>query len=477
MRKTKIVCTLGPATKSEETITRLIEAGMDVARLNFSHGNYDDHKMAIEIIRKASARLNKPVAILQDLQGPKLRIGKFEYGSVHLTQGGTFTISVEDIIGTEAQVSTSYKQLPQDVRTGDKILLDDGLIELQVKQVQQNQVICEILEGGELSANKGINLPGVSISQSSFTSKDRKDLEFGIEQEVDLIAMSFVRSPADVQQVKDIITQNGKDILVIAKLEKPEAILELDEIIAVSDGVMVARGDLGVELPLEKVPPLQKRIIRRALQKGKPIITATQMLESMRRYARPTRAEVSDVANAIFDGTDAVMLSAETAVGTFPIESVETMARIIEEAEQAADRLPPQHLGPAEKTLSIPDAISNSACKAAEQLNASAIVAFTTSGFTVRMVAKYRPDTAIIAFTPSEIVQKQMNLSWGVKPIIMDFFKSTQEMVTQAEQILLSQKIVEPGDVVAILFGVPVFVRGTTNMMKLHIIEEQKLKE
>ena len=470
MRNTKIVCTIGPATKSEKMINSLINAGMNVARLNFSHGNYNDHNKVIEIIRKLSTQLDKPVAILQDLQGPKLRIGKFKDGSVHLTRGETFTISANGVAGDEKQVSTSYKQLPRDVRPGDKILLDDGLIQLHVKQIQRNQIVCKIIEGGELSDNKGINLPGVSISQPSFTEKDRQDLQFGIEQGVDFVALSFVRSPADIQQVKEIIAQNGKDILVIAKLEKPEAIAHLDEIISVSDGVMVARGDLGVELPLEKVPSLQKKIIRLAMQKGKPVITATQMLESMRCHARPTRAEVSDVANAIFDGSDAVMLSAETAVGNYPIETVKIMGRIIEEAEMTVDRLPPHHLVQPGKTYSIPDAISNSACEAAEHLNASAIIAFSTSGFTARLVTKYRPNTTIIAFTPSEIVQQQLNLSWGVTPLKIDFIESTQRMVNYAEQLLLTKKIVKKGDVVVILLGVPVFEKGTTNLMRLHVI-------
>lgn len=473
MRRTKIVCTLGPATNSEKTIKQLLKAGMDVARLNFSHGNYDDHKKAIKILREVSTRLNKPVAILQDLQGPKLRIGKIKNGSINLIKGTTLILTIKNVLGNENMLSTTYKHLPQDVQPGDKILLDDGLIQLKVKQVQPNQVVCEVVEGGKISDYKGINLPGIAVSQPSLMEKDREDLLFGINEGVDLVAISFVRSPYDVQQVKEIIADNGSEILVIAKLEKPEAITHLHEILTVSDGVMIARGDLGVELPLEKVPPLQKSIIRMALQQGKPVITATQMLESMRRHTRPTRAEVSDVANAIFDGTDAVMLSAETAVGSYPLETVQTMVRIIEEAESTTEPMFPQYLESAANTLSIPDAISNAACKAAGHLNARAIVAFTTSGFTARMVAKYRPPTTIIAFTPAELVQHQLKLSWGVYPMKMDFLSSTDEIIHQAERILLKKKIVEPGDIVVILLGAPVFVKGTTNLMKLHVIGEQ----
>jgi pyruvate kinase len=470
MRKTKIVCTLGPATNSEQMITRLIKAGMNVARLNFSHGIHEDHQKMIQAIRKVSVRLDKPIPILQDLQGPKLRVGKIKNGFVQLNKGKSITITTDDVIGNENFISTTYKHLPQDVQPADSILLDDGLIQLKVTEKKSNQVICQILEGGELSDHKGINLPGVSISQPTFTEKDREDLLFGIEQGIDIVAMSFVRSPDDILKVKEIINEHNKEIIVIAKLEKPEAIRHLEEIIDISDGVMIARGDLGVELPLQKVPSLQKRIIRIAVQKGKPVITATQMLESMRHNSRPTRAEVSDVANAIFDGTDAVMLSAETATGNYPVTTVKTMAKIITEAEQAANHVLAQHLSPTEKSSSIADTISYSACEAAEYLKVKAIVAFTKSGFTARMVAKYRPQTHIIAFSPSEIVLHQLNLSWGVCPIKMDFLNSTDEIIHQTEKILLQKKYVKVGDVIVILLGAPVFIKGTTNLMKLHVV-------
>ena len=472
MRKTKIVCTLGPATNSEEMITRLIKAGMNVGRLNFSHGTHENHRTMIQTIRKVATKLDKPIPILQDLQGPKLRVGKIKSGLVELKKGNTISITNNDILGDETIISTTYKHLPDDVKPGDTILLDDGLIQLKVKEKKSNQILCQILEGGKLSDNKGINLPGVAISQPSFTKKDLQDLLFGIKHGVDMVAISFVRSPDDVMKVKDIIKEHNKDILVIAKLEKPEAIRHVEEIIDSSDGVMIARGDLGVELPLQKVPSLQKNIIRMAIQKGKPVITATQMLESMRHNSRPTRAEVSDVANAIFDGTDAVMLSAETATGNYPVTTVKTMAKIISEAEQAADHILAQHLSPTEKTMSIADAISHSACEAAEYLKVKAIVAFSKSGFTARMVAKYRPNTHIIAFSPAEIVQRQLNLSWGVCPLKMEFLNNTDRIIHQTEKILLEKKLVKTGDMIVILLGAPVFIKGTTNLMKLHIVGE-----
>jgi len=470
MRKTKIVCTIGPATSSEAMIEKLVNVGMDVARLNFSHGSHDDHKKVIDAIRSVSVRMHKPITILQDLQGPKLRTGKIKNGKIELVEGATISITTDEVLGTSDMISTSYKYLPDDVKIGDIILLDDGMMQLQVTGVEPKKVICEVIEGGYLSDHKGINLPNVAISQPSLTSKDRKDLDFGIANDVDLVAMSFVRSADDVQRVKDIIAENGKQILVVAKLEKPEAIEHLEEIMYVTDGVMVARGDLGVEVPLEKVPPLQKKIIHLAMRLGKPVITATQMLESMRFNSRPTRAEVSDVANAIFDGSDAVMLSAETAVGQYPVETIKTMHRIIVEAERTLHTPMCQQVYYDEEGLSIPDAISRSACEAADGLDAKAIVAFTKSGFTGRQVSKYRPGTSIITFTPSAVVKNQLNLSWGVIPMNMEFKTSTEEIIKQMEELLLQKQVVQRGDVVVILMGAPIYIQGTTNLMKLHVI-------
>lgn len=472
MRKTKIVCTLGPATQSEEMIVRLIKAGMNVVRLNFSHGTHDNHRKMIQTIRKVAARMDKAIPILQDLQGPKLRTGKIKNGSIQLKKGNKVTITTDEILGNEEIISTTYRHLPQDVEPGDTILLDDGLIHLRVTAKKSEVVICQVIEGGILSDHKGMNLPGVKISQPTFSAKDINDLLFGIDQGVDLVAMSFIRSPDDILKVKEIIADKKNEILVIAKIERPEAIQHVEKIIAVSDGLMIARGDLGVELPLQKVPTLQKKIIRLSMRSGKPVITATQMLESMRFNSRPTRAEVSDVANAIFDGTDAVMLSAETATGKYPVATVKTMAKIITEAEQASENLLTQYLSPAEKTQSIADAISHSACETAEFLKVKAIVAFTKSGFTARMVAKYRPQTRIIAFSPSDIVQHQLNLSWGICSLKLDFLNSTDEIITQTEKILLEKKFVKPGDVIVILLGAPIFTKGTTNLMKLHIVDK-----
>ncbi len=472
MRKTKIVCTLGPATETEEKITQLVNAGMDVARLNFSHGSQEEHRKRIEIIRRVAEKLNKPIAILQDLQGPKLRVGRMKGGKILLRNGAKIIITTEEVLGTERVISTTYQYLASDVKPGDTILLDDGLIRLKVINSDGEKVECEVVEGGELSDHKGINLPGVRISQPSLTKKDIADLEFGIEQKVDFVAMSFVRHPDDIHRIKQILDKHQCESMVIAKLEKPEAIHFLDEIIDVADGLMVARGDLGVEMPLEQVPSLQKMIIRKAIKKGKPVITATQMLESMRVFTRPTRAEVSDVANAIYDGTDAVMLSAETASGRFPVEAVRVMDKIIREAESHRDFVARHHLGVEEKTQSIADAVSNSACEAAEHLNTRAIVAFSKSGFTARMVAKYRPRTTIIAFTPSDIVRRQLNLSWGVNPFRMDYLKNTDAIFAKTEEILIEKKLAKKGDIVSVLLGAPIFARGTTNLMKLHVIGE-----
>ncbi len=472
MRKTKIVCTLGPATNSAEKISQLITAGMNVARLNFSHGSQQSHQQMIKLIRQISAELNQPVAILQDLQGPKLRVGKIKSGRVSLKPGAEIKIVTEDIIGDATIISTSYKDLATDVQKDDLILLDDGLIRLKVLSAGTNFVNCLIVEGGILSDHKGLNLPGVRISQPSLTEKDKQDLQFGISQDVDLVAISFVRSADDVQEVKKIISQFNKDILVIAKLEKPEAIADLENIIEKADGVMIARGDLGVEMPLEQVPILQKKIITSCRQQGKPVITATQMLESMRETSRPTRAEVSDVANAILDGTDAVMLSAETATGKYPVETVTMMHKIICATEQTLFERHRFHVHSKQASQSIADAVSNSACDAAEQLNVKAIVAFTTSGFTARMVAKYRPQTDIIAFTSNQTVARQLSLSWGINSRYLDYLENTDEIIQYSEKALLKYDYVKKGDLIVVLLGAPVFVKGTTNLMKIHVVGE-----
>jgi pyruvate kinase len=440
--------------------------------LNFSHGTHEVHFSAIKNIRSLSQHLNKPVAIMQDLQGPKLRVGKMKQGSVYLQTGSKVRISIKEVLGDEHVISTSYQALTRDVKPGDMILLDDGQVRLKAQKIEQDSVLCLVEEGARLSDHKGINLPGVKISQPSFTEKDQHDLDFGIKMGVDWVAISFVRNAAEVLQLKELLNSQKKEIRVIAKIEKPEAIADLENIIEAADGVMIARGDLGVEMPLEQVPVFQKKIIRLCIEKGKPVITATQMLESMRHCSRPTRAEVSDVANAIFDGSDAVMLSAETATGDFPIETVNMMNKIICESERTMINFDNQNALRKIHRLTVADAASFSACETAKHLQAKAIVAFTNSGFTARMVSKYRPRTDIIAFTPHKIVQNQLNLSWGILPLLMDDLNDTDQIINHTEKVLLTHNFVQKGEVIIILLGTPIFVKGTTNLMKVHVVGE-----
>jgi len=472
MRRTKIVCTLGPASSSPEVIHSLIEAGMNVARLNLSHGTQADHARVIGHIREISERTRTPVAILLDLQGLKIRLGMFRDGRAWLEAGAEFLISTRKVEGTASMASTTYDRLPRDVKPGDRILIADGLIELKVLGADGETVRCRVVVGGEVGDHKGINLPGVAISASSMTAKDQADLQFGIRQGVDYVAVSFVRGPADVLEVKELINEAGTTIPVIAKLEKPEAIQHLEDILRVADGVMVARGDLGVEMPLEDVPLIQKEVIRRAREHAIPVITATQMLESMIEHPRPTRAEASDVANAIFDGTDAVMLSAETAVGKYPVEAVQVMSRIAVQTEQALPVLAPA--APAARASTFPDVISDTACRAAREVHARAIVAFTQSGSTARLLAKYRPEVPILAFSPSETIRRRLCLYWGVVPKTIRPIQHTDELIEEIEAALLEEKAVHANDALVIVAGAPMWVRGTTNLIKLHRVEERK---
>ena len=466
MRRTKIVCTIGPASSSPELIQQLIEAGMDVVRLNFSHGTWDDHARIIAHTREISARLGRPVAILQDLQGLKVRLGTFRDGGATLKAGAEFLITTRELEGTASQASTSYTHLPKDIKPGDRILIADGLIELQVLGGDETTVRCRVMVGGDVGDRKGLNLPGVQISAGSLTAKDHADLHFGIRQGVDYVAVSFVRGPADVLEVKALVSEAGANTPVIAKLEKPEAIQHLEDILRASDGVMVARGDLGVEMPLEEVPLVQKDVIRRARDHAIPVITATQMLESMIERPRPTRAEASDVANAIFDGTDAVMLSAETAVGKYPVEAVRIMSRIVTQADQAPRSRAAERA--TDRASTFPDVISEAACRAARELRARAIVAFTQSGSTARLLAKYRPEVPILAFSPSEQIRQRLSLCWGVVPKTIRPIQHTDELVDEIEAALLEEKAVHPNDALVIVAGAPMWVRGTTNLMKLH---------
>ena len=470
-RRAKIVCTLGPASRSPEMVYRLLQAGMNVARLNFSHGTQEEHARTIEAVRAGTARLERPAAILADMSGPKIRTGTLLEGRpVTLVAGQRFLITTENVEGTAERVSTTYAGLPDEVRKGDRILLSDGLLELRVMGTRGNNIVTTIVNGGELGEHKGINLPGVKLKIPSLTSKDRKDLRFALEHGANYIAVSFVRTAADVVAAKAVIRRAGYDTPVIAKLEKPEAIENLDAILKVADGVMVARGDLGVEMSPEQVPVIQKRIILRALEFRIPVITATQMLESMTENPRPTRAEASDVANAIFDGTDAVMLSAETASGKYPVESVAMMERIICEAEASITER--AHPRPAE--FSVAETISEAICHAAEELHMKVLAVFTESGSTARLISKYRPPAPIIAFSPNQETRRRMSLLWGLLPRTIAHVRQIDDLADAAEKRLLEEKLVVPGDIVGIVAGTPLGHPGTTNFLKLHTVSGRK---
>ena len=470
MRRAKIVSTLGPASSSERVIEQLIGAGVDVFRLNFSHGTRDEHAENVGRIRQIADNMQRSIAILQDLQGPKMRVGKLAEDPIELKEGNRLTVTTREVPGDAECVSTTYAGLPRDVKPADRILLDDGHIELIVREVYRSDVVCEVVLGGLLKSNKGINLPGVRVSAPSLTVKDREDLDLGIELGVDYIALSFVREPDDVREVQHIIERAEKEIPVIAKLERAEAIDHLEDILDVADGVMVARGDLGVELSPEDVPVIQKRVISAANRAGVFVITATQMLESMTDHPRPTRAEASDVANAIFDGTDAVMLSGETAIGKYPVQTVQMMARIIEKAEASVELVPP--ILNLDASLSFPDAIGQAAAAVSTAVSPKAIVAFTQSGSTARLISKRRPRTPIIAFTPSERICRRLCLCWGVEPRQITLIDDTDRMVAEVEARLLSEGNVRFGDTLVILAGAPITARAETNLLKLHRVGE-----
>jgi len=441
---------------------------MDVARLNFSHGKHEDHARSIGTLRAAAIEHEKPIALIADLQGPKIRTGPLAGGTpVTLRAGQRFVITTARVPGDANCVSTTFRPLPREVHRGNRILLSDGLIELRVEKVRGQEVICEVVNGGALGQHKGINLPGIQLRVPALTSKDRKDLAFALTQDVNYIAVSFVRHPEDVVLAKNLIRRAGKDTPVIAKLEKPEAIENLDAILRVADGVMVARGDLGVEMNPERVPVVQKMIITRAREARRPVITATQMLESMTQNPRPTRAEASDVANAIFDGSDAVMLSAETASGKYPVEAVAMMARIIEEAEGSITEFPRPSL---QEKLKVAETVAELVCHASRELHMKLIAVFTHSGFTARLVSRYRPLVPIVAFSPEAETRRRMALFWGVMArAIVDVHK-VDGLAEIAEQRLLEEGLVRKGDVIGIVAGTPMGVRGTTNFMKFHVI-------
>jgi pyruvate kinase len=467
-RHSKIVCTIGPACRSPRILERLLRAGMDVARLNFSHGSQEEHLRTIAQLRGAAQNLSKTIAILADLQGPKIRTGALAGGGpVLLRSGQKFVITTARVFGDSTRVSTIFRPLPKEVHRDDRILLSDGLIELRVERVRGGEVICQVINGGALGEHKGINLPGVNLHVPAVTRKDREDLAFALKHGADYVAVSFVRRPEDVLIAKSLIRRARKDTPVIAKLEKPEAIENLDAILRVADGVMVARGDLGVEMSPERVPVVQKTIIARAREFRRPVITATQMLESMTENPRPTRAEASDVANAIFDGSDAVMLSAETASGKYPVEAVSMMARIIEDAEASITEFP----RPAsQEQLKVAETVAELVCHASRELHMKLIAVFTHSGFTARLISRYRPMVPIIAFSPEAETRRRMALIWGVMPKQIEDTRKIDNLAAVAEKHLLRERLVRKGSVIGIVAGTPMGIRGTTNFMKLHVI-------
>lgn len=462
------MCTLGPATATDERIRELVDAGMDVARLNCSHGTHADHEANYKRVRAASDASGKAVGILADLQGPKIRLGTFADGRTVWENGESVTITVEDCVGTRDRVSTTYKELSQDAQPGDRLLVDDGKVALVVEEVKGPDVICRVVEGGPVSNNKGVSLPGMNVSVPALSQKDIEDLEFALDLGVDLIALSFVRSPADIELVHEIMDRAGRRVPVIAKLEKPEAIDNLEAIVLAFDAVMVARGDLGVELPLEQVPLVQKRAIEIARANAKPVIVATQMLESMIENSRPTRAEASDVANAVLDGTDAVMLSGETSVGKFVMETVRTMARIVETVENEGGGVPPLPHTPRTKR----GVISYAARDIGERLDANALVAFTQSGDTVRRLARLHSHLPLLAFTSLPEVRSQLALSWGTETFLVSEVQSTDDMVDMVDKALLSLDRYKRGDQVVIVAGAPPGTVGSTNLIHVHRIGE-----
>ena len=476
-RRAKIICTIGPACNSEAGIRELMRRGMDVARLNFSHGTHEDHAHNIERLRSAAEKEGRAICILQDLQGPKIRTGRLKgHGPVLLTAGAQVTITPRDTVGTPTVISTTFQELAHEVEPGSRILLSDGRIELRVHRVRGQDVQCEVVNGGLLAEHQGINLPGIALRIPALTEKDRADLEFGLNHGVDMVAISFVRSASDVRDAKQLISSHASDVPVIAKLEKPQSIEQLEEILEAADGVMVARGDLGVEVPPEKVPIIQKYVIRRAGDWRKPVIIATQMLESMIQNPRPTRAEASDVANAIFDGTDAVMLSGETATGSYPREAVAIMARIVVEAEHNMVAFSEPRRRRDRQHLSIAETICESISHAAFDLPMGAIAVFTETGNTARMISKYRPKAEIYAFSPYAAVCNRTNLFWGVHPVLHEKTVSGEQMVSLAERVLLRKGILKVGDVLGVVAGTQI-ASGSTNFMRLHTVTAEDAAE
>lgn len=478
MRNTKIVCTLGPTSETEEVLKKLILSGMNVARMNFSHGTHEEHKKRFDLVKKVRTELDKPIAIMLDTKGPEIRTGSFENGEIFLNENQEFIVTTREVLGNEKICNITYKGLPNDIKQGDEILIDDGLIELEVLEViNDTDIKCLVRNQGPVKNHKGVNVPGVKINLPAITQKDIDDIKFGIINDIDFIAASFIRKAEDVIDIRRILEENGAEhVQIISKIENQEGVNNIREIIEVSDGIMVARGDLGVEIPTEDVPLVQKSLIRWCNAVGKPVITATQMLDSMIRNPRPTRAEVTDVANAIIDGTDAIMLSGETAAGKYPVEAVETMANIAERIEDSLDYKRAQRSRILGKDITITNAISHATCTSAQSLEASAIITATSSGYTANAVSKFRPECPIIATTPSERVMRKLALVWGVHPILSKESKSTDEIIEISVKDSLEKGLISDGDLVIITAGIPVGVSGSTNLIKVHIVGEVLMK-
>ena len=476
MRRTKIICTLGPAVDSEDMIRTLIRTGMDAARFNFSHGSHPEHLERLNMLKAVRDAMGRPVATILDTKGPEIRIKSFETKTITLEPGDPFTLTTEDVTGNQGWVSVTYPQLHEELQPGQEILIDDGLVAIRVERIEGTNIVCTVENGGTLSANKSINIPGVHIQLPALTEKDIDDIRFGVENDFDFIAASFVRRAADVEAVRAVLHDcGGDDVKIIAKIENQEGVDNLDAILEAADGIMVARGDLGVEIPAARVPILQKQMIRKGLQAGKPVITATQMLDSMMRNPRPTRAEVSDVANAVYDGTGSVMLSGETAGGKYPVEAITAMVGIVTETESAIDywkQFQKQRVLPASN---INDAITHTCCLTAKDLNAKAILTATYSGRSARMICRFRPACPIAALTMREKVRRQLNLSWGVIPFLTGEVNSTDRIFSLSAEVALKEKLVENGDTVVITAGVPLGKSGSTNLIKAQVIDEESM--
>jgi len=471
MKKTKIICTLGPSTDDPEVLEKMIYCGMNIARLNFSHGTHEEHKVKIDTFKEIRNRTGLPIALILDTKGPEIRIKTFENGCIDIVEGQTFTFTSKKIIGNNEKVSINYKNLSKDVTRGNKILVDDGLIAFNVVETTETDIICTAINSGKISDRKSINIPGVSIKMEYMSETDRDDIIFGIENDVDFIAASFVRNSYDVMEIRKILEKNnGKDIKIIAKIENNEGVSNIDDIIKVSDGIMVARGDMGVEIPLEELPIIQKMLIKKCYKAGKMVITATQMLDSMIRNPRPTRAETTDVANAIYDGTSAIMLSGETAVGKYPVLAVETMSKIAEHTENAINYKGQFYTESIRFTPNVTDAISHATCTTAHDLGATAIITVTKTGNTARMISKFRPECPIVATTTSDKVYRQLSLSWGVIPIKAEEKYTTDDLFDHAVDVSTEAGLVKNGDLVVITAGVPVGISGNTNILKVHLV-------